>query len=31
MKTIEKIHRAMCVKDKTTVMGRAGNADPAGH
>ena len=31
MKTIEKIHRAMCVKDKTTIMGRAGNADPAGH
>jgi hypothetical protein len=31
MKTIEKIHRAMCVKDKTTVIGRAGNADPAGH
>jgi C4-type Zn-finger protein len=31
MKTIEKIHHAMCVKDKTTVIGRAGNADPAGH
>ena len=31
MKTIEKIHRAMCVKDKTAVTGRADNADPAGH
>jgi hypothetical protein len=31
MKTIEKIHRAMCVKDKNDVIGRAGNADPAGH
>jgi hypothetical protein len=31
MKTIEKIHRAMCVKDNTTVIGRVGNADPAGH
>jgi hypothetical protein len=31
MKTIEKIHRAMCVKDQTTAIGRAGNADPAGH
>jgi len=31
MKTIEKIHRAMCVKDQTAVIGRAGNADPAGH
>src|SRR5215467_10418860 len=31
MKTLEKIHHAMCVKDKTTVVGRAGNADPAGH
>src|SRR5215468_2317695 len=31
MKMIEKIHRAICVKDKTTVMGRAGNANPAGH
>ena len=30
MKTIEKINRAMCVKDKTTVIGRAGNVDPAG-
>ena len=30
MKTIEKINRAMCVKDKTTVIGRAGNGDPAG-
>src|SRR6516225_2969 len=30
MKTIEKIHRAMCVKDKTAVTGRADNADPAG-
>lgn len=30
MKTIEKIYRAMCVKDKTTVVGRAG-VDPAGH
>jgi hypothetical protein len=29
MKTIEKIHRAICVKDKTTVMGRAGNTNPA--
>ncbi|MGC2078457.1 MAG: hypothetical protein WA728_20960 [Xanthobacteraceae bacterium] len=29
MKTIEKIYHAMCVKDKTTVIG-AGNADPAG-
>ena len=31
MKTIEKIHRAMCVKDKAAVTGRADNADPAGH
>ena len=31
MKTIEKIHHAMCVKDKATVVGRAGNAEPAGH
>jgi hypothetical protein len=31
MKTIEKIYRAMCVKEKTTVIGRAGNADLAGH
>lgn len=31
MKTIEKIHRAMCVKNKNDVIGRAGNADPAGH
>jgi hypothetical protein len=31
MKTIEKIYRAMCVKDKTTVIGRVGNADSAGH
>ena len=31
MKTIEKIYRAMCVKDKTTVIGRTSNADPAGH
>ena len=31
MKTIEKIHRTMCVKDKTAVIDRAGNADPAGH
>jgi hypothetical protein len=30
MKTIEKINRAMCVKDKTTVIGRAVNVDPAG-
>jgi len=29
MKTIDKIHRAMCVQDKTTD--RAANADPAGH
>jgi len=29
MKTIEKIYRAMCVKDKTTD--RAANADPAAH
>ena len=31
MKTLEKIHHAMCVKDKATVIGRAGNAEPAGH
>ena len=31
MKTLEKIHHAMCVKDKTTVIGRAGNADLADH
>ncbi|MFY9900662.1 MAG: hypothetical protein WAK67_23160, partial [Xanthobacteraceae bacterium] len=31
MKTIEKIHHAMCVKDKATVIGRTSNADPAGH
>jgi hypothetical protein len=31
MKTLEKIHHAMCVKDKATVVGRAGNAEPAGH
>jgi hypothetical protein len=31
MKTIEKIYRAMCVKDNTTVIGRVGNAEPAGH
>jgi hypothetical protein len=31
MKTLEKIHHAMCVKDNTTVIGRVGNADPAGH
>ena len=31
MKTLEKIHHAMCVKGKATVIGRAGNAEPAGH
>jgi hypothetical protein len=31
MKTLEKIHHAMCVKDKATVIGRVGNAEPAGH
>lgn len=31
MKTLEKIHHAMCVKDKATVIGRAGNAEPTGH
>jgi len=31
MKTLEKIHHAMCVKDKATVIGRTSNADPAGH
>src|SRR5215831_3965913 len=31
MKTLEKIHHAMCVKDNTTVVGRVGNADPASH
>jgi Flavin containing amine oxidoreductase len=31
MKTIEKIYRAMCMKDKTTVIGRTGNADPSSH
>jgi len=31
MKTLEKIHHAMCVKDKATVVGRAGNPDPASH
>jgi hypothetical protein len=31
MKTLEKIHLAMCVKDKATVIGHAGNAEPAGH
>jgi hypothetical protein len=31
MKTLEKIHHAMCVKDKATVIGRASNAEPPGH
>jgi len=31
MKTLEKIHHAMCVKDKATVIGRAGNSEPVGH
>jgi hypothetical protein len=32
MKTIEKIYRAMCVRDNTTAaIGRLGNAEPAGH
>ena len=31
MKVIEKMHHAMCVKDKATVIGRTSNADPAGH
>jgi Flavin containing amine oxidoreductase len=31
MKTIEKIHRAMCLKDTAADVGRADNADRAGH
>jgi hypothetical protein len=31
MKTLEKIHHAMCVKDKATVISHVGSAEPAGH
>lgn len=31
MTTIEKIHHAMCVKDKDDAIGSAANADPAAH
>ena len=31
MATIEKIHRAMCVKEKNDAMSSAANADPAAH
>jgi hypothetical protein len=31
MKTLEKIHHAMCVKDKATVVSHVGSAEPASH
>ena len=31
MTTIEKIHHAMCVKDKNNAIGSAANAEPASH